>query len=147
MSIDNMDFVPATGFRDATAYPTNPVNEAAARDQIQDGLDQIRDYINNDLIPSLLAINIPITNISGVTATEIQTALEQLKSQINGIAINDIPDGSITEVKLAFDPATQTELDAIGSALTSSINTTNTNLTNQTVGSIVYAYKNLGGGL
>lgn len=46
-------FTPAQGLRDSTAYPTNPGSEAQAREQIQAGMDQLRDYINNTIQPFL----------------------------------------------------------------------------------------------
>lgn len=50
MSIENMAFNPADGFRNTVSYP-DPETEPQGRDQVQDGLDQIRDYINNILKP------------------------------------------------------------------------------------------------
>lgn len=49
--------------------------------------------------------------ITGVTGSNVQAMLESLKSLINQTVLGQIPDGSITEQKLAFDPATQVELD------------------------------------
>ena len=54
MAITEMGFTPATGFRDATTYP-NPTSGAECRDQLQDGLDQIKTYINDVLIAALNA--------------------------------------------------------------------------------------------
>lgn len=52
MSNTPFAFTPAQGLRDSTAYPTNPGSEAAARDNVQKGMDQIRDYLNS-LTPKL----------------------------------------------------------------------------------------------
>lgn len=46
--------------------------------------------------------------ISLLTEVDAQLAT---KSELGGIALGDIPDGTITEAKLSFDPATQTELN------------------------------------
>lgn len=37
---------------------------------------------------------------------------QSIQTQINGIVLGSIPDGSLTPAKLSFDPATQAELDA-----------------------------------
>lgn len=50
-------FTPTQGLRDSTAYPTNPGSEAAARDQIQKGMDQLRDYINSNLLDAVKALS------------------------------------------------------------------------------------------
>jgi hypothetical protein len=47
MTLPNMAFNPPTGFRDTTVY-ADPVDMPAGRDQVQTGLDQIRDFINGD---------------------------------------------------------------------------------------------------
>lgn len=39
-------FTPATGLSDTSVYPTTPANEAAARQQVMDPLNQLRDYLN-----------------------------------------------------------------------------------------------------
>lgn len=43
----SFDFVPPTGLLDTTVYPTTPASEAAARAQIQDPLNQLKDEINS----------------------------------------------------------------------------------------------------
>ena len=48
---------------------------------------------------------------SGLTGTTIQAILNALKSAIDSTVLGQIPDGSLTISKLAFDPATQVELD------------------------------------
>lgn len=53
MATTPFQFTPTQGLRDSTAYPTNPGSEAAARDQIQKGMDQQKDFINNTLLPAL----------------------------------------------------------------------------------------------
>ncbi len=52
MPISNFAFDPTTGFNDTTAFP-NPTSGAEARQQLQTPLNQLRDYINEDLIPNL----------------------------------------------------------------------------------------------
>lgn len=68
----------------------------------------------NALIDSLQATtagdsgakNLGVSTISGVTGANIQAVLEDLKLQINGAVAGSIPDGSITQAKLAFSIAT-----------------------------------------
>lgn len=44
--MNKFQFNPPTGLLDTSAYPTNPATEAEARGQIQDPLNQIKDYLN-----------------------------------------------------------------------------------------------------
>lgn len=46
MGFTRSDFTPTTGLKDTSAFPTNPPDEAAARKQVQDVLDQLKDSIN-----------------------------------------------------------------------------------------------------
>lgn len=59
-------FTPSTGIRDTTAYPTVPASEAAARDQFQQGPDQLRDYINNTVNPAIDTINNSKGAVNGI---------------------------------------------------------------------------------
>lgn len=43
-------FVPSDGYRNPSSFPTNPANEADFRNQMMTLLDQLRDYINNDIV-------------------------------------------------------------------------------------------------
>lgn len=52
MPIPTFAFDPASGFNDTTVY-TNPTSGAEARQQLQTPLNQLRDYINEDLVPNL----------------------------------------------------------------------------------------------
>lgn len=47
MALTDMAFSPAIGLRDPVTYPTNPATEAAAREQVQGRMDELRDYIND----------------------------------------------------------------------------------------------------
>lgn len=53
MATSPFSFTPSNGLRDTTTYPTTPASEAAARNQFQQGPDQLRDYINGTLIPAV----------------------------------------------------------------------------------------------
>ena len=109
MTIDNMAFVPATGLRDTATYPTKPLNEASLRDGIQDQSDQVRDYINNELL-----VNLPIdyAQIADVLVKNNATLFtptgqynpatkKYVDDVVAGIVLGQIPDGSVSDVKLS----------------------------------------------
>lgn len=85
MALPTMAFDPADGFRNEVTY-ADPVDTAAARDQVQDGLDQIRDFINDDLKPALASTSngegascIGIEDSANrFTATNVEAALAEL---------------------------------------------------------------------
>jgi hypothetical protein len=53
MSLTEMTFSPANGLRDKATYPRVPADEDAAREQVQGRLDEIKDYINDTLLPEV----------------------------------------------------------------------------------------------
>lgn len=53
MALAPMAFNPANGLKDPAYSPTNPGSEAAIRQQIQGIADQLRDFINNTLLPQM----------------------------------------------------------------------------------------------
>lgn len=79
-------------------------------DNIVQGVNNVDDEITN-LKNSNGASNIGTSQITGVTGDNVQDMLSSLKNSINQGVLGQIPNGSITEEKLAFNPATQTELD------------------------------------
>lgn len=78
--IQNMAFTPATGLNDATYSKETPDSEASIRSQIQGVSDQLKDFINNTLIPSLENI---ITNGNGASIIGTE-AITGLQINING---------------------------------------------------------------
>jgi hypothetical protein len=64
------------------------------------------------------AENIGIQTIPGVAGNNVQSALEDLRLLINSVTAGGIPDGSITEEKLAFEIAT----DATSVSITDTAN-------------------------
>lgn len=52
MPLTPFGFTPAGGLADKNSFPTVPANEDAARLQIQTPMNQLRDFVNNTLIPS-----------------------------------------------------------------------------------------------
>lgn len=67
-------FTPATGLSDTTVYPTAPANETAARQQVMDPLNQIKDYLNNSL---KLEEGTFTPVLRGVTAVGVNTYTNQ----------------------------------------------------------------------
>ncbi|MED4980590.1 hypothetical protein P9726_13625 [Geobacillus stearothermophilus] len=81
--------------------------------QLDGGQLDNRYYTKVELSGSGGASKIGITPINGLTASNAQQALEEINSRVNQYTLGQIPDGSITLQKLAFDPATQAELDTV----------------------------------
>lgn len=46
-------FNPPTGLNDVSVYPTAPTSEAAAREQIQRGMDQLQTFLNDVVVEDL----------------------------------------------------------------------------------------------
>lgn len=80
--------------------------------QLDGGQLDNRYYTKAELSGSGGASKIGITPINGLTASNAQQALEEINSRVNQYTLGQIPDGSITLQKLAFDPVTQAEFDA-----------------------------------
>lgn len=99
---------------------TDGLTPAQLKAKFDEGGDSLKDYINNTLIPSLEAIadgnsgadNIGATPI-GESPSTVQGILEWLKGQIDSTVLGQIPDGSITDVKLSDS---ETEIKARFSA-------------------------------
>lgn len=80
--------------------------------ELNNGALDGRYYTETELSGSDGASKIGINSINGITASNAQQALEAINNRISQLTLGQIPDGSITEQKLAFKPATQAELDA-----------------------------------
>jgi hypothetical protein len=80
--------------------------------QLDGGQLDNRYYTETELSGSGGASKVGITPISGLNASNTQQALEGINNKINQAVLGQIPDGSITEQKLAFDPVTQEEFNA-----------------------------------
>ncbi len=81
MADPNFIFDPPTGHNDTTVFPTNPSKEQT-RGLFQRLHDQTRDFINGTFL----------TWIKNTFAT---------KTEIGNIVLGQIPDGSLTDVKLS----------------------------------------------
>lgn len=94
MAIDEMAFDPATGLLDTATYPTNPESETAARTQVQAGMNQLRDYINDTLLAALAAVtdgaagadNVGMTAITETgSAATVQAVIEALITKLKAV--------------------------------------------------------------
>lgn len=63
----------------------------------------LKAYLNEKLLPAVLAENIPFKQTPAITAGDIQTAIEAVQQQIVEAAIGVIPNGSVTKEKLAAE--------------------------------------------
>jgi hypothetical protein len=63
MAISNMAFTPTTGLEDDTVYASDPATEATARENVQRGMNQLRDFINTNLVANA---NTKVRNLMGV---------------------------------------------------------------------------------
>ena len=105
MVIPAFVFDPVTGFANTTSFP-NPSSGTAARAQLMVPLDQISVWIN--ALKAILeattdgasgADAIAATAIADVTGGTVQAILEDLKTQLDGITLGEVADGSITFAK------------------------------------------------
>jgi len=116
--MDRLNYTPANGLLDKTAFPTYPEDETAARNQFQTLFNQVKDFVNNTL--TVLEGNVSGRNgageigaipISGVDGDTVYEQLCDLKSQLDGVALGSVPDLSITTDKIATGAVTAEKLD------------------------------------
>lgn len=84
---------------------TNGLTPAALKAKFDELGAALKDYLNGTLCQELEgtggAGNIGIDTISGLTATNIQDALEALKEAIDGATTGALPNGSVSTAKIA----------------------------------------------
>lgn len=115
-------------------HPNATMSASELKSYFDSSPEELRQAINT-LIDNLFstvpgnsgAENIGSAPITGVTGSTVYAQITDLKSQLTNIILGQIPDGTITEAKLAFNIATQAEMDAA------------------IIGSTMYTYKNMGG--
>lgn len=98
---NKFNFSPNNGFKDSSAYP-NPQNETESREQLQRPLDQLKDFINQEIVPYVKEItsnDIKITETEdgkllleievspdGVTKKYVDEQIENIQKQIGDIS-------------------------------------------------------------
>lgn len=99
---------------------TDGLTPAQLKAKFDEAVNLLKTYLNDTLIAELEsttdgssgADRIGATALNAFSGETVQAILEYLKTQIDNTVLGQIPDGSVTEVKLSFDLATQTELNA-----------------------------------
>lgn len=100
MTFTRAAFSPTDGIKNTTTYPTNPVDETAARKQVQDNLDQMKDAINTletELEASGAAAKVGCT---GGTYTNIQQFINAVIAAGSGSTPGE---GVVTNAMMATD--------------------------------------------
>lgn len=113
MPFDKMGFTPENGFADMTAFP-DPANETEVREQLMRLCVQIRDYLNDRLLPALEgaggAAHVGVTPFPGVSAENVQAAIAELQQHINDINAGILPDFGVTTEKISNQAVTFAKL-------------------------------------
>ena len=106
--LSRFEFDPPTGFASVDAYPTDPNSEEEAREQLFRPHGQVREYINEVLLPELAADSGaeavgagPLYD--GDTEGTVMEKLLALRAGQQEIVAGGVPDGSITTEKLASE--------------------------------------------
>lgn len=82
-------------------FPTYEDNEDRVREDLQCLFDEIRDYLNQKLLPAVNSIS--AVEISAASGGTVQGALNALRSDLEQAVMGNVPDGSITPAKLSSD--------------------------------------------
>lgn len=124
MALKRMAFSPEEGLRKVDVYPSTPASEDEARDQVQGRLDEVRDYINMVLLPSLECAQSSLgsgaekigskaidgLDVEGASALTVWDQLSLLKSQLKQVVSQGVEDGGISSNKLAADAVTEVKI-------------------------------------
>jgi hypothetical protein len=147
---------------------TGGLSASQLKAKFDEGGEALKTYINNTLIPALAATTngasgadqIGATQVLAGSGTTVQDILEWLYTQVTNVTLGQIPDGSLTDVKLsnAAGQIKATALLKTGDTMTGTLvlngnpsgdndATTKLYVDRASVGSEVYAYRNFGGAL
>lgn len=101
------NFNPTDGYRNMTSFPTKPPNETVFRDSMQKLLDQIKDFINQNMIPTSgdrsYYVNAATGNdsndglTSGTAFKTIQAAINKLPQIVNHVITVTVAAGTYNE--------------------------------------------------
>lgn len=113
---------------DPDAFPTVETDEIVVRADMQALHNETQDYLNRTLGPTLESVGtllddtisglasqstarkLGFSPTDGVNKTNIQAAIENVQSQIAGVALNTVPNGSIDTAQLANESVTQKKI-------------------------------------
>lgn len=121
-----------------TRFPglTQPISKLSDRPNAQDGItaNDLKARFDQTALDVASALDNLMTELEATTAAQnigveaiatspqyLQGILQWLYDQIVNATVGEIPDGSITISKLAFDVGTQEELDSLNSSLVGAI--------------------------
>lgn len=114
----DMEFDPADGLANKTSYPSTPASEEAARAQIQEPLDQLKDGLNglmdeleNSDTAASGAASIGSEIISGVAGTTVRAQIADVKAQIDEVSAGGLTDNIIENNHLSDDCVTGAEIE------------------------------------
>ena len=96
--VRNLEFTKT--WRDHTAFPTYSDDEEQIRDDLQCLFDEIKDYVNQKLLPAVNTITAGEITADGGT---VQSELDAVREGLAGVVLGQLPDGSLTAEKLADD--------------------------------------------
>lgn len=96
-------------WRSAADFPTFEASEERVRDDMQSLFDELKTGLNR-LIGELKASNLPFTPTAGVDSSDVQNAIENVQTQIATAVLGQLPDGAVTESKIAAGAVTAAKL-------------------------------------
>lgn len=120
---------------DPDAFPTVETDETVVRADMQALHNETQDYLNRTLGPTLESVGallddtisglasqstarkLGFSPTDGVNKTNVQDAIENVQSQIAGVALGEIPDGSIPAEKLKGNVLRSTNISCKNSGL------------------------------
>lgn len=111
--IPELSFTKDWSKMDPPDFPTYEDNEATVRADIQLLYNEIRDFINQYIVPetnSISASEIDFVPSEGVPENDVQSAIENVQAQLIDVSQGSIPDGSIGTVKLTDASITTAKL-------------------------------------
>lgn len=106
MTLPKMEFTVPTGLRDETAYPTRPGSSAAAREQVQGRLDELKNYLNNDLTEDVDAMKQELDNTDTGLSNRITTLENNAMQAISSKKLPTVNDDDKTVSSIWTIPST-----------------------------------------
>lgn len=120
-------------------YPNDVGGLSAAqlKAKFDEGGLALQAFINNVLIPALIASNLPFTPTTAVNAATIQAAIENVQAQLAGISAGSIPNNTVGMEKLtkqvqdaiASGGSASASISALSETVTQNVAATNENTT------------------